>query len=316
MMSSGTDGEEDSEGKNELYEIKDPNEMDVLLGRGGAALRHPGNQNFRSLVLSNKCLYITSLKAEKLKISRSIVKSIRKNNGRFLERDTKSGIWYEVGDKRAIEKTSQALREGQPKLRQKIEKLGNEVSHTRGFSESQCPAIPFSNDSRDTLDGTSYPQQLKHQLQQQSLSDSNAMPLNLSHSHILQPNLMLKEKVLQQDHKIHLRFLQKKLRGSIDATNKVEQNRLKNVIPNYLNLTLNSSTVGSKKKISNDSPSFSRNSFLFDTQKTSMAMASKTSFGKMNREKFMETLNAEISELALAGDEANVYCRKLEFIIW
>ncbi|KAL3913380.1 MAG: hypothetical protein SGILL_006516 [Bacillariaceae sp.] len=105
-------------------DITDPRETDVLCGRGGAALRHPGNQTYRRLVNLNKGLYITCLKTEKLKISRSIVAAIREQKGRFLEREAKKGTWYDIGDKKAIEKTSQALREGQPKLRAKMVEMG------------------------------------------------------------------------------------------------------------------------------------------------------------------------------------------------
>lgn len=107
-----------------MADVTDPRETDVLCGRGGAALRHPGNQTYRRLVNLNKGLYITCLKTEKLKISRSIVAAIREQKGRFLERDAKKGTWYDIGDKKAIEKTSQALREGQPKLRAKMVEMG------------------------------------------------------------------------------------------------------------------------------------------------------------------------------------------------
>ena len=107
--------------------ISTPRDSDVLCGRGGAALRHPGNQTYRRLVNLNKGLYITCLKTEKLKISRSIVAAIREQNGRFLEKNATDDKWYDIGDKKAIEKTSQALREGQPKLRQKIVELGTNV---------------------------------------------------------------------------------------------------------------------------------------------------------------------------------------------
>ena len=104
--------------------IHDPRESDVLCGRGGAALRHPGNQTYRRLVNLNKGLYSTCLKTEKLKISRSIVAAIREQQGRFLEKDSEKDAWLDIGDKKAVEKTSQALREGQPKLRQKIAEMG------------------------------------------------------------------------------------------------------------------------------------------------------------------------------------------------
>jgi hypothetical protein len=71
-------------------------ESDVLCGRGGAALRHPGNQTYRRLVNLNKGLYITCLKTEKLKISRSIVAAIREQKGRFLEKETETSF-YDIG---------------------------------------------------------------------------------------------------------------------------------------------------------------------------------------------------------------------------
>ena len=111
-------------GGSESIDITDPRDVDVICGRGGAALRHPGNQTYRTLVNLNKGLYITCLKTEKLKISRSIVAAIREQRGRFLERDGNKGTWIDIGDKKAIEKTSQALREGQPKLRQKMVEEG------------------------------------------------------------------------------------------------------------------------------------------------------------------------------------------------
>jgi hypothetical protein len=77
--------------------IVELNESDVLCGRGGAALRHPGNQTYRRLVNLNKGLYTTCLKTEKLKISRSIVAAIREQKGRFLEKE-KEGSWYDIGE--------------------------------------------------------------------------------------------------------------------------------------------------------------------------------------------------------------------------
>ena len=64
-----------------MIDVTDPRETDVLCGRGGAALRHPGNQTYRRLVNLNKGLYTTCLKTEKLKISRSIVAAIREQKG-------------------------------------------------------------------------------------------------------------------------------------------------------------------------------------------------------------------------------------------
>lgn len=142
-MSDGEYNSDRDEGATDINE--NPRDSDVLCGRGGAALRHPGNQTYRRLVHLNKGLYITCLKAEKLKISRSIVAAIREQNGRFLERDTKKSTWYDIGDRKAMEKTSQALREGQPKLRQKIVELGGGAAGAAALLESQFPGGQIYN---------------------------------------------------------------------------------------------------------------------------------------------------------------------------
>lgn len=156
-----------------MTDVEDPIDTDVLCGRGGAALRHPGNQTYRRLVHLNKGLYITCLKAEKLKISRSIVAAIREQNGRFLERDTKKGTWYDIGDKKAMEKTSQALREGQPKLRQRIVELGGGAAGAAALLESQFPG------------GSMYSmtQQQQQQAQQQQQQEQQQAMMNQQLQH-------------------------------------------------------------------------------------------------------------------------------------
>ena len=73
-----------------------------------------GNSHWRMLVAANKQLYITLPKRQKMLLSRSIVNAVRSQNppGRFLQKDGKTKLWFDVGDQRAQEKTSQALREG------------------------------------------------------------------------------------------------------------------------------------------------------------------------------------------------------------
>jgi hypothetical protein len=48
-----------------------------------------------------------------------IVKALRNSDppGRFLRKDEKTGKWYDIGDKKAAEKASQALREKTPEER-------------------------------------------------------------------------------------------------------------------------------------------------------------------------------------------------------
>jgi hypothetical protein len=57
--------------------------------------------------------YVRAPKIQKPSVARVIVRAIRNGDppGRFLKKDEKTGKWIDIGDKRAAEKTSQALRE-------------------------------------------------------------------------------------------------------------------------------------------------------------------------------------------------------------
>lgn len=86
---------------------------DILCGRGGLTNHHKGNKRFRDIVALHRPDYVRAPKIQKPSVARVIVRAIRNGDppGRFLRRDNKSGLWYDIGDKRAAEKTSQALRE-------------------------------------------------------------------------------------------------------------------------------------------------------------------------------------------------------------
>ena len=109
--------------------VKDPRPNDVLCGRGGSINSHPGNERFRQLVDKRKRVYLTArFKREKRLIASSIVSEIRALDppGRFLQQDKASGLWKDIGDEKARDKTSQALRENAPKIRADIETEINE----------------------------------------------------------------------------------------------------------------------------------------------------------------------------------------------
>lgn len=57
-----------------------------------------------------------------MSISRSIVRAVRSLDppGRFLDKDTLSSLWHDIGHKKAVEKTSQALRDGAAMLRKQL----------------------------------------------------------------------------------------------------------------------------------------------------------------------------------------------------
>mmetsp|Transcript_383 Transcript_383/g.671 ORF Transcript_383/g.671 Transcript_383/m.671 type:complete len:614 (-) Transcript_383:174-2015(-) len=107
-------------------DIVTPHANDVLCGRGNFANTHEGNRNWHRLVTANKELYAALPKFHKQLLSQSIVSAVTSQNppGRFLQRDSVSQLWYNVGENKAIEKTSQALREGgiQARSEQLLEK--------------------------------------------------------------------------------------------------------------------------------------------------------------------------------------------------
>ena len=126
----------------------EPTASDVLCGRGGTINTHPGNAKYRQLVEQRKRVYLTArFKREKRLISESIIKEIRNQSppGRFLNRDAKDGDWYDIGDIKAREKTSQALRENLPKLRKELEA---EKEAEKEAAAKKSENAPFGRGSR------------------------------------------------------------------------------------------------------------------------------------------------------------------------
>jgi len=106
-----------------LKGIKEPHEHDVLYGRGGGTNHHPGNKRYRKKVEERKLDYVNSKRLDKPLVALEIIKSWRSQDppGRFLKLVDKTSLWEDVGDKKAREKTSQALREKAPEIRRKQE---------------------------------------------------------------------------------------------------------------------------------------------------------------------------------------------------
>jgi len=106
-----------------LKGIKDPHENDVMYGRGGGTNHHPGNKRYRKMVEDRKLEYVNSKRLDKPLVALEIIRIWRGQlpPGRFLKLDEKTGLWNDVGDKKAREKTSQALREKAPLIRKQQE---------------------------------------------------------------------------------------------------------------------------------------------------------------------------------------------------
>lgn len=99
----------------ETSDFVEPSERDVLCGRGGFINKHVGNQMYRKVVDYNKTIYKQVPKRHRILVSQSIVQTIEKHGGRFLQpvngHNGKNQAWKCIQFRRAVQKTSQALRE-------------------------------------------------------------------------------------------------------------------------------------------------------------------------------------------------------------
>eukprot|EP00563_Minutocellus_polymorphus_P006960 CAMPEP_0181031680 /NCGR_PEP_ID=MMETSP1070-20121207/6357_1 /TAXON_ID=265543 /ORGANISM="Minutocellus polymorphus, Strain NH13" /LENGTH=373 /DNA_ID=CAMNT_0023109065 /DNA_START=146 /DNA_END=1267 /DNA_ORIENTATION=- len=94
-------------------------EHDVLGGKGGQSIHHPGNIQFRQWAEEMKPEYSQLSKQEKTPYSWKLVHKVWEKGGRFLEKDDESGKYYVIFDKDARLKASQALREEKGRKKKK-----------------------------------------------------------------------------------------------------------------------------------------------------------------------------------------------------
>lgn len=91
-------------------------EIDVLLGRGGHASRHPGNLELLRMVRMSRKQYKSLDKSiiglqEKKAIVQKIVSQMLSKGSRFLHREKKGKNWREASYRAVFEKVSHMLRD-------------------------------------------------------------------------------------------------------------------------------------------------------------------------------------------------------------
>ena len=127
------------------------NENDVLFGRGKGCNDFIGNRRFRKIISYYRDLYINAKRPNKPLIAMKVVQTVRNScpPGRFLKFDKNEKTWFDVGDKKACEKSAQALREGtlQSKLLIKErmkqgEKFSTDNNEIQGASRMKMVLIP------------------------------------------------------------------------------------------------------------------------------------------------------------------------------
>ena len=122
-----------------LTDIGEPTANDILFGRGGGTNHHPGNKLYRVWVDAKKEEYSQSARLKKPSVSMGIVRDWRALDppGRFLSQDAGTKLWNDVGDAKAREKTSQALRE-KPWGKNSGKKAANRGRTDEGVQEEEA----------------------------------------------------------------------------------------------------------------------------------------------------------------------------------
>jgi hypothetical protein len=109
--------------------ILTPTMYDVLCGQGGESNNHAGNRGYLQLVEANKQNYRDAAKGNKKQLSEIVIACVKRGGhlanakasnsfqghqhvGRFLKKCPVNGRWFEIDHGAALDKVSQAFREG------------------------------------------------------------------------------------------------------------------------------------------------------------------------------------------------------------
>lgn len=97
------------------------------------------------MVEDRKVHYIHSKRLDKPLVALEIIREWRSQDppGRFLRADDKTGLWTDVGDKKAREKTSQALREKAPTIRKQEEEENKDSGDEEGGDDGDEEVSEF-----------------------------------------------------------------------------------------------------------------------------------------------------------------------------
>ena len=113
------DGDDENERD---YDIRKPHQNDVLCGRGPSIASHNRTTLWRRLVSESKMSYLQGSSEEKRAVAVGIVQRIKRQRptGRFLIKG-RNMLWQSVEERRAVNKTMQALREDNSTIKAQVQ---------------------------------------------------------------------------------------------------------------------------------------------------------------------------------------------------
>jgi len=100
--------------------ITQPGNKDCLFGRETWINNHPGNKRYQQIIEENRLIYQVISKNEKKTLRLKIVNDWKANGGRFLSKLT-NWMWEDIGDDKAQQYISLALREEDSTLMKAVE---------------------------------------------------------------------------------------------------------------------------------------------------------------------------------------------------
>lgn len=142
----------------------------------GGTNHHSGNKRYRKMVEDRKIDYVNSKRLDKPLVALDIIRVWRNQDppGRFLKMDEKTKKWNDVGDKKAREKTSQALREKAPLIRQHLEHERRSMDRAeRGESVSTIGLNKFLLSHYFRVDFTNLSELLRRTMKKSKKSQRN-----------------------------------------------------------------------------------------------------------------------------------------------
>jgi len=126
----------------------DPQDSDILAGRGKATYTHPGNKRYLQLINENIERYINeTTKVGKTAIVRSVVQILQNEQRRFLQRDSKSDTWYELSRRGVLDKVGHSLRDMKQTKVSAEKKLDKKLIADCGPEGATMDHLPVSHTS-------------------------------------------------------------------------------------------------------------------------------------------------------------------------
>lgn len=142
---------ENSNDSNSDGRVIEPNEIDILFGRGKGVQNHPGNKRMRAIVSKSKKIYQSLGRGKKQEVVKNVYDELVEGGARFLKR-LDNTAWIAVDLDNAITKLRHTLR-GRESRQRKIHAsdgagdctpvdhsaISSHATVTSGLAQSSCP---------------------------------------------------------------------------------------------------------------------------------------------------------------------------------